>query len=195
MIEPKDFNLEQLIEDNYKYLYGYAYRYFKSSERVEDLVQETFLAATEGIKKFEAKSSPRTWLTGILRHKILDAIKAKQKESREISIEDEGVIAECFDKNEHWTAEAGPLAWGSSPDSILKQKQFLITLESCMSKLPEKVKQIFLLREVEGYSRDEISGKTAQTSTNIGVILYRARALLQQCLQVNWFCEKKGLKK
>lgn len=189
--QPSTVSLNDLFEEHFDYLFRYAIRFCRSETRAEDAVQETFLAAAQAIDRFEGRSSPRTWLTGILRHKLMDSVR---KHHREISTEPEVIEQDLnnrlFDEVEHWRAETGPLLWGSAPDKVLKEKQFLSTLSECLGHLPERVRKIFLLREMEGFSRDEICEQLTITSTNVGVILYRARLTLQQCLQSNWFHRK-----
>lgn len=193
-VESKTIQIDDLVELHFDYLYRYAYRYFRSEDKAEDLVQETFLAATEAIKRFEGNCSPRTWLTSILRHKIMDKLRVKDRE--EIvdfgSMEQES-LSKLFNEAEHWHTETGPLLWGDAPDKTLNQKQFLVVLESCLGKLPRQVREIFLLREMEGFDRDEICQKVNLASSNVGVILHRARLSLQHCLQINWFCETKRI--
>lgn len=179
--------LEAWVEEYGDYLFRYAFRYFRTEDSAQDLVQETFLAAAESIERFEGRSTPKTWLTGILRHKILDQIKSKVRQERfEVTdyLSEEHLVG--FDQAEHWTLERGPLPWGSAPDHVIKQKQFVSVLDSCLRKLPERIRQIFLLRELEGRNRTEISVEFELTESNIGVILHRARIALQGCLQENW---------
>ena len=182
--------LESLVEEHFDYLYRYAYRYFRSDEKAEDLVQDTFLAAAEGYSRFEGKSSPRTWLTSILRHKIIDRLRKKDREQAvDFEALEQAPLSKLFNEVEHWRNETAPLRWGSDPTNALKQKQFFNVLEQCLSKLPAAMRQIFLLREVEGRERDEISKQLELSSSNVGVILHRARLSLQHCLQTHWFLD------
>lgn len=177
-----------LVEEHFDYLYRYAYRYFRSDEKAEDLVQETFLAATQSIKRFEGNSSPRTWLTSILRHKIIDYVRVKDREEPvDFEAMERDPLSKLFNEADHWHNETGPLVWGASPDTTLNQKQFFKILEQCLAKLPGTMRQIFLLRELEGCDRGEICEQLNLTSSNVGVILHRARLSLQHCLQANWF--------
>ena len=79
------------------------------------------------------------------------------------------------------------MLWGGSPDDVLGQKQFFSALEGCLSKLPESARQVFLLREMDGLERSEICKELDLTTSNVGVVLHRARIFLQQCLQTSWF--------
>ena len=186
--EAQQNELSTWVDQHFDYLYNYAFRYVRSQERAEDLVQETFLAATEAFERFEGRSTPKTWLTSILRNKVLDSFRVKNREEPiDFEALENEPLAKLFDSNEHWHTQTGPRQWGTSPDAALKQKQFFKALDACLSKLPEKMRQIFLLREMEGCERDEICSQLSLSSSNVGVILHRARLALQHCLQSNWF--------
>lgn len=180
--------LDVLVDDHFDYLYRYAFRYFRSDDKAEELVQETFLAATQAISRFEGSCSPRTWLTSILRHKIMDRVRVKNREELiDFEAMERDPLSKLFDEGEHWRIETGPLLWGGSPDDALNQKRFFGVLNQCLHKLPSKLREVFLLREMDGCEREEICAKLELTSSNVGVILHRARISLQQCLQTNWF--------
>jgi RNA polymerase sigma-70 factor, ECF subfamily len=152
----------------------------------EDAVQETLLAALQS-GSFSGKSSVRTWLTGILKHKIIDQFR---RQSRETQLETPDDLAEespgmdeFFLDDGHWTEP--PQSWGG-PAGLLQQDQFLQVLQECMDKLPKKLARIFLLREVEETDNDEICKELEITPTNAWVMLYRARMSLRKCLEMNW---------
>ena len=186
--------LQSWIEEHSSYLLGYTRKYFRSRELCEDLVQETFLAAVEAIEGFQGRSAPRTWLVGILRHKILDRIRAKSRDKEKL-VEDPDLelLSKLFDEREHWRPETGPLVWNSAPDKVVRNKEFLGTLQECLAKLPERIREIFLLREFEELSREEIAEKLGLKENHIGVLLFRSRADLQNCLQMNWLTAKRGV--
>lgn len=175
------------VEEHSEYLLQYALRYFRARDVAEDVVQETFLAAVEGFRKFEARSSPRTWLVGILRHKIMDRIRKKVRETPvdESHLEQEN-LEHLFDSHEHWHVSTGPLSWDLSPEVAVQNRQFMAALQDCLSKLPQRFREIFLLKEMDELSRDEIADKLNLKSNHVGVLLFRARTELQQCLHVNW---------
>jgi len=179
--------LHAWVDEHSDYLFRYARKHFSDETIAEELVQETFVAAVTAISKFKGDASPRTWLTGILRHKIIDRIRVKTRD-RTVSIDDESEqgYGHYFDEHEHWRPETGPLPWNTDPDALLEQKQFFAVLQGCMAKLPERFRHAFLLRELDTMSREEISAQLELTSTNVGVILYRSRLALRECLQTNW---------
>ena len=130
----------------------------------------------------------RTWLTGILKHKIVDAIR---RQSRERALEDPeeglGDLDALFDQTGHWVDRPQP--W-DEPDGALHQKQFLAALEACLAGLPARTAQVFMLREHLGLETGEICKELAITATHCWVLLYRARMALRECLEKDWFGTK-----
>lgn len=168
------------------YLYRYALARLRDPHQAEDAVQETLLAALAG-SGFAGHASPRTWLTGILKYKIIDQFRRLQREvpldaPEEIAAEEAG-MDEFFQDDGHW-AEA-PQAW-REPGNLLQQDQFLEILQNCMDKLPKKLARIFMLREIEETDNEEICKELEISPTNAWVMLYRARMGLRKCLEMNW---------
>ena len=169
------------VEGERAYLLRYASLQLRDRGAAEDVVQETLLAALAGEASFAGRSNLRTWLTGILKHKIIDVIR---KGGRETSIDSDEAWEAVFDANDHWSAF--PPAW-EDPDRSLEQKQFFAALELCLEGLPAKTARVFMMREHMGLETDEICKELAITSTHCWVLLYRARMALRRCLEMNWF--------
>jgi RNA polymerase sigma-70 factor (ECF subfamily) len=150
------------------------------------MVQETFLAALKGQKNFQRRSALKTWLTAILKHKIIDHLR---KKNRIQTIEDIDAVGETvdgfFEKSGAWRIQPGN--WDGNPGKILEQQQFMDTLYRCLSELPERLAKAFMLREMEGMSTEELCKSLQITATNSWVMLYRARAYLRRCLEIHWF--------
>jgi RNA polymerase sigma-70 factor (ECF subfamily) len=169
------------VEAERPYLLRYASLQLRDSHAAEDAVQETLAAALAGEAGFGGRSNLRTWLTGILKHKIIDSIR---KAGRETPIESDEALEALFDASGHWTAF--PSAW-KDPDRSLEDAQFLAALEMCLEGLPEKTARAFMMREHIGLETDEICKELGITSTHCWVLLYRARMALRKCLETNWF--------
>jgi RNA polymerase sigma-70 factor (ECF subfamily) len=169
------------VEGERAYLLRYAALQLRDAAAAEDAVQETLLAALAGETGFAGRSNLRTWLTGILKHKIVDAIRRMSRESP-LPAEDE--LEALFDATGHWIEM--PQAW-PDPDSSLAQKQFFAVLEDCLAKLPAKTSQAFMMREHLGLETTEICKELAVTPTHCWVLLHRARLALRMCLEMNWF--------
>src|SRR5262245_14029809 len=129
------------VESERAYLLRYATLQLRDAAAAEDAVQETLLAALAGESGFAGRSNLRTWLTGILKHKIVDAIR---RMSRETAIGEDDEFDALFDERGHWNEM--PKAW-TEPDAALGQKEFFRVLEDCLAKLPAKTSQAFMMRE------------------------------------------------
>ena len=167
-------------------LFSYALSRLKNRSSAEDVVQETFLAALKSKDRFTGKSSARTWLIGILKHKIVDLIRKENREQPAEEIETiESPEDAFFDRTGHWRIK--PIDWQVHPDKILEQKEFMVTLLQCMENLPDRLHRLFVLRELEDRDSEEICKDLEITPTNLWVMLHRARMRLRGCLTENWF--------
>lgn len=178
----KDFR--SLVEGERPYLLRYARLQLRDGHAAEDAVQETLLAALAGEAGFAGRSNLRTWLTGILKHKIIDALRRLAREAP--LPEEEGETDALFDGRGHWREPPGP--W-QDPDASLQQKQFLAALERCLAGLPQKTARAFMMREHLGLETGEICKELGVTPTHCWVLLYRARMALRECLQQSWFAK------
>ncbi len=176
-----------LIHTHRGYLLRVALLQLRDNELAEDVVQDTLLAALQGAAGFSGRSSLKTWLTGILKHKIVDAIRKKGRSPILSSLDEECQIDDfdaLFDESGHW--ENPPADWGD-PETQLSRKEFFDVMQFCLDKLPPNTARVFMMREVLELDGDEICKELAITSTNLWVILYRARVALRHCLEQHWF--------
>jgi len=183
--QPLDFRTQ--VERLRPYLLRYASLQLRSPEAAEDAVQEALVAALAGEATFAGRANLRTWLTGILKHKIVDTIRRQSRERPATGGEAPGETAELdalFDRRGHW--EEAPDAW-RQPEGALGQKQFLAALEACLRALPERTGRVFMMREHLGLETAEICKELEITPTHLWVMLHRARMALRLCLEKNWF--------
>ena len=166
------------------YLLRYASLQLRNRDAAEDAVQETLLAALSAEAGFAGRSNLRTWATGILKHKIVDAIRRASREQPLEGEDDSADLDALFDARGHWHDH--PDAW-PAPDGALQEKQFLAALQRCLDGLPARTAQAFLLREHMGLETAEICKELRITSTHCWVLLYRARMALRECLDKTWF--------
>jgi RNA polymerase sigma-70 factor (ECF subfamily) len=172
--------------DNYgDFLYRFAIARVRDPGVAEDLVQETFLAALRGRETFDGRSKVRTWLIAILKHKIIDFIRKKIREPSTDKIETltDGMDPDFDDRGE-WRVR--PSRWAVNPSNIYEQKEFFDVLYRCLGELPERLAEAFMLREMDGFSTEEICKALNITATNTWVILYRVRLSLRRCLKNKW---------
>jgi RNA polymerase sigma-70 factor (ECF subfamily) len=183
---------ERWVEEHGDYLFKFALVRLRDATKAEDMVQETFLAALKGQQSFAGRSAEKSWLVGILKHKILDHYR---KASRETSFTDLDFYSDeesdRFIPNGMfkggWIHELGPMEWPSDPGASLDRQEFWKTFHDCSSKLPKNVSTVFTLREVDGVESKEICRLLNISENNLWVMLHRARMALRRCLETNWF--------
>ena len=179
-------NPEKWVDLYGDYLYRFArYRVYETTV-AEDLVQETFLAALGSFKNFQYRSSIKTWLTGILKNKIIDHFRKQAKEQQMNDIESNiNKLEDLFDQNGHWKIK--PANWNADPQKLYDQKEFIKVIHKCLTGLPGRQASAFILREIVGENTKEICKILDVSTTNCWVLLHRARMYLRRCLEINWF--------
>ncbi|MGD2098594.1 MAG: sigma-70 family RNA polymerase sigma factor [Desulfobacterales bacterium] len=176
---------ESWVESYGDFLYRFALSRVKDHSVAEDLVQETFLAALRARENFQGRSAGRTWLTAILKHKIVDHIRKKIREPSTDKIESLiDALDPDFDDHGHWQIRPGK--WRVNPGKLYEQKEFVDVLYHCLAELPERLAEAFIKREMDGLSTAEICKELGITATNGWVMLYRARMSLRRCLEDKW---------
>ena len=179
------------IESHRSYMLRFATAKLRDADQAEEVVQEALLAALDGIGSFSRQSTLRTWLTSILKFKIIDFQRRVISERARFAsalTDDDSTDPEwadkMFDDTGHWQPR---LAEWANPDGALEQKQFFAVFERCMDKLPGGACRVFFKREVIGMDTDEICKEEGITPSNCWVMLHRARMALRECLERNWF--------
>jgi RNA polymerase sigma-70 factor (ECF subfamily) len=168
-------------------LLRFALLQLRDSALADDVVQEALIAVLEKPDRFAGQSSLRTYVTGIMKFKIIDALRAAGRIRQFLVADDQSeddVIDALFAANGH--AIDKPHPWGN-PDAALEQKDFFRIMEICLEKLPPNTARIFLMREWLELETDEICQELAISTSNAWVMLYRARLRLRACLELNWF--------
>ena len=173
----------QWLEKHGDYLYRYALFRLHDSATAEDLVQDTLLAAMKSFERFAGRAHERTWLVGILKHKILDHFRRRQEVTLDGAFADE----EFFDQQGSWKVESRPVLWNASPQTEFESKEFQRVLMFCIDNLPENLARVFILRELNQLTTKEICELLNITPGNLWVMLHRARLGLQQLLTLHWF--------
>jgi RNA polymerase sigma-70 factor (ECF subfamily) len=182
-VEPDQEALDpaRWVDEHGDALFRFAILRVRDENLAADLVQDTFLSALKAKDGFRGGSTLRTWLTGILKHKIIDHYRKHKIEIREADLAGDGSTGMI----EH--APNPSPRWDEAPSSLVENGEFWAVLSGCLSKLPEAQRRAFSMREFDGLTGDEIRKVLDVTPSNLWVILHRARAGLRRCLETNWF--------
>jgi RNA polymerase sigma-70 factor (ECF subfamily) len=182
--------MDKNLREHRKILLRYAFLHLRDDAAAEDAVQETLLAALRGNEGFRSESAIRTWLIGILKHKIADYYRSAAKQYvQEAPIGDDEDPNEeleqlIFNEKGYWIGT--PSDW-SKPDDALEQDEFWVVFEWCQQNLPKQHARAFMLREIVGLETDDICQDMDISQSACRVYLHRARLGLRECLQQRWF--------
>ena len=178
---------EQLVEHR-TYLIRFARLQLRNDDWAEDAVSETLLAALAKPQTFGHRSQLKTWLVGILKHKVIDLIRSNARlVAMPDSFEGDELDRLSFKADGHF--EHSPNDWGD-PHQTLQQAQFFSILDACMERLPPAMGRLFLMREWLELSSQEVCKELSLTPTNLYVQLHRARLRLQECMNIHWFGQR-----
>jgi RNA polymerase sigma-70 factor (ECF subfamily) len=170
---------------------AFAQLQLRDATLAEDAVQEALTAALTSEKSFAGQSALKTWVFGILRHKIVDLIR---QQSRLIPLsafteEDEDMdrsFEALFKENAHWQPNHRPSQWGD-PEGSLRDKHFWAVFDACLTHLPKNSARVFMMREFLELDTSEVCSAAGISTSNCHVMLHRARSALRGCLEKSWF--------
>ncbi len=177
---------QQWLDRHGDAMYRYALLRVGDPEAAEEVVQEALVAGLQAVERFSAKSSERTWLIGILKHKIVDYFRKSGRELPQAELEETAeYVREHFNEKGLWAG--GPKRWGWSPEKAFQEQEFWDVFRRCLSALPPQMLLAFTEREMEDRPSEEICKLLSVTATNLWTLLHRARTRLRKCLEANWF--------
>lgn len=174
------------VDEHGDCLYRFALLRVRKPEIAEDLVQDTLFAGMRAAGNFSGRSSERSWLVGILKHKIADHFR---KHGRETPFTDmEFLRDEMPHKFEDgfWNHDTGPKEW-AEPEAVTYSGEFWQTMRDCLTKLPPRVADAFMMQELDDAGTPEICESPGISHNNLWMMLHRARMALRECLEANWF--------
>jgi RNA polymerase sigma-70 factor (ECF subfamily) len=166
-------------------------RMFVSSQAVaEECVQECWLGVLQGLDRFEGRSSLRTWIFRILTN---IAKTRGQREGRSVpfaSLAGDDLDAPSFDpamflgEGEQWAGHWSslPSDWRGIPEDRLLSAETRAVVAAVLADLPPMQAEVLRLRDVAGWSSDEVRNALDLTETNQRVLLHRARAKVRRAL-------------
>jgi len=188
-MDNQEIDTNQWVERYGDLMYRYTLVRVKDQDAAEEIVQVTFFAALQATQSYQGRSSEKSWLFGILKHKILDHFReVKKNRSFDLSPEDDQAPSE-YDMAGHW--KKVPQNWRMDPEKSAVNQELTEKLLFCLDGLSDKFRQIFVLKEIDGVSTDQICNEFNIKPTNLWVILHRARNQLKNCLEIHWFEKQK----
>lgn len=165
------------LQEHGRYLYRYALQQVRDAERARDLVQDTFVAALEGDASFQGRSAVRTWLVGILKHKIADSFRERTRAP--VSI-DSLADADAATGTEVAERLAGAAPAALEPLNVVARRRFWEACQTRLERMPAQAARAFLMADVLGHDSAQVCHTLGITSANLWTTLHRARRRLQQ---------------
>ena len=178
---------EKWVENYADMLYRYTLVLVKGPDVADELVQFTFFAALKSQHTFAGRSTEKTWLFGIFKHKTMDRFRSSKK-NLNLDITDADADRIQFDTTGHMTPS--PNNWNVDPEKATENKELAQVFAKCMNGLSEKFHHIFVLKEIEGLSSEKICKEFNLKPTNLWVMLHRARNQLKLCMESNWLTKE-----
>ena len=188
-IDNDTINPHQWVSRYADYLYTYAVLRINDENLARDLVQETFLAALERKGDFEGRSTEKTWLTAVLKNKIVDVYRSRSKALAKgnVTTNPDGTDVGFFDNdNGHWNDQHRPVEMGIEQADALENKEFQQILKACMNKLPALWLAVFSMKHIDDETTEVICSVLKLSPSNFWVIIHRTKVNLRSCLQKYW---------
>jgi RNA polymerase sigma-70 factor (ECF subfamily) len=169
------------LDEHGDYLYRFALARVGRPEAAEDLVQETLLAALQAAGRFAGRASERTWLTGILKNKLIDRLRqgGRTQTATDLGATDDWLDG-LYDRTGHW--KAAPGRWGADPAEVLQRREFWEAFQCCLAGLPDRLRAVLSLRLLDEVPAGEVCQALAISPSNLWTLLHRARLRLWHCL-------------
>jgi RNA polymerase sigma-70 factor (ECF subfamily) len=157
---------EQAVRELEPVLYRFALRATRDADLSRDLTQEALLAAVSQAPSFAGRSSLRTWVVGILSHKVIDHFR--RRSSQPSGDDDPDLIATPSSED---------------VERVVAARQELSAVEQALRELPELERMALLLVDVEGLEREDCCNALAVSATHLRVLLHRGRNRLRRMLE------------
>ena len=181
------------LEDIRRQMIKFATLQLGDGHLAEDAVQEALIGALKNASSFVGRAALKTWIFAILKNKIADTLRHKQRVVNASSLlreedEDKDISELLFDRKGYWQHDERPVAWGN-PEASLRETQFWSMFEACLERLPPKQARVFMMREFIELDVDEICVAVDLTISNLHVLLHRSRLRLRECIENKWYLQ------
>lgn len=181
---------KEFLDDIRKQMLKFATLQLADSHLAEDAVQEALIGALKNASSFGRRAALKTWIFAILKNKIADVLRQKQRLVNASSLlreDEEGEdFSELFNAKGYWQVDERPAAW-CNPEQSMHEGQFWKVFEMCLDNLPGNQARVFMMREFVELDSNEICATVGITTSNLNVMLHRARLRLRECMEDRWF--------
>lgn len=183
----------ELLKSLRSQMLKFAHLQLGADPSAEDAVQEALIGALKNAAAFRGHAALKTWVFAILKNKIADVLRQKKRLGEASALmqdrEEHEDLDELFNAKGFWEPDERPAAWGN-PQETLHQSQFWKVFEICLEALPGQQARVFMMREYIGLESDEICATVGISTSNLNVIMHRARLRLRECLENSWHAKK-----
>lgn len=166
-------------------MYSYTIQRVNNREKAQDIVQDTFLAALKAKKNYNGDASERTWLIAILKRKIIDYYRKSNSKKGKAEVRMNYINTD--EQEGDWLEERVADHKGSNADFDLDNSDLANTLEDCIDALPTKQAAVFRMKTLQEMDSQDICNELNISSSNLWVIIHRARVQLMECMEINWY--------
>lgn len=191
--EPGSLSDPEMLKSLRNQMLKFARLQLGDDPAAEDAVQEALIGALKNVAAFRGSAALKTWVFAILKNKIADVLRQKKRLGEASTLmrerEEQEDLDELFNAKGFWEPDERPAAWGN-PQETLHQAQFWKVFEICLEALPGQQARVFMMREYIELESDEICATVGISTSNLNVIMHRARLRLRECLEDRWHMKK-----
>lgn len=184
-----EHRIEDWIDQYSEDLLRWAKMKLGSEDLAQDFVQETFLSAHQKMDSFKGNSNPKTWLSSILNHKIIDYFRSaeyrRKVQMSESVAEDSDLEDFFFHGDGHWDRPKFGAAW-EDEENLMDREDFQALFQSCLSQLPELWRNVIASKYFAQQKGEDISKEFGISTSNYWQISHRAKLSLKKCIEVYW---------
>ncbi|MDB5218478.1 MAG: hypothetical protein JWO86_6405 [Myxococcaceae bacterium] len=179
--------LRALVVREHATLLRFARAITRESDLAEEAVQDAWVRIHRGLARFEKRSSLRTWMARIVvnRAKTLVVRAARWAPlDQEAETREDAIDPACFGKLGFWIPDRAPARWhAETPERLLDRQQIRAAIEAHIEELPAGQRAVLTLRDLEGWSSEEVCNALEISESNQRVLLHRARARIRAVLE------------
>ena len=174
---------ERWVDTYSDYLYNYTIVRVNDHLVAQDLISETFLAGLKSKDNFKGEALERTWLTAILKRKIIDHYRKKNSKKGQAEVH---ITYRDEDSEGDWLEERVEDPFDKTAEDTLENEELGVAIFRCLETLKGKQKEIFTKKTIDGYDTDALCNEYDITPSNLWVIVHRARKSMAECLEKSW---------